>query len=66
MSARESRGLGLAVGLTIAGLVCLAPVLIATGPITLGLFMLGALLVLSGVSLSAVGLLRSRRGRDPD
>jgi hypothetical protein len=65
VSSSGSRAPYAAIALTAVGLCCLAPIVFATGPVTVGLFMAGVFLVLAGVVLSAVllpGLLRRRRG----
>ena len=63
MRARTRRALRAATLVTVAGLACLAPVLFTLGPITLGLFMLGVLLVAAGVGTSALLLARALRAR---
>lgn len=64
MTRFRSRAPLAAVVLTATGLGCLVPVLVKAGPVTVGLFMAGVLLVLAGVVLSAVllpGILRGER-----
>jgi hypothetical protein len=66
VSRSRSRAALAAIALTASGLACLAPVLFTTRPVTVGLFLAGAGLVLAGVALSAAllpGLLRCR-GRE--
>lgn len=56
--ARGPRALLVAVGLCVTGLALLVPVFVALGPYTLGLFMGGALLTVTGVLV--LGLLLPR------
>jgi len=50
----RSRGVVAAIALTATGLCCLVPVLVKAGPVTVGVFMAGVLLVIAGVVLSAI------------
>jgi hypothetical protein len=66
VSGSGSRRSFTAIALTAAGLCCIAPAVFSAGPVTVGLFMAGVVLVLAGVLVSALSLpaLLRRRGRD--
>ena len=66
MKRARSRAAFAAIVLTATGLGCLVPVLVKAGPVTVGLFMAGVLLVLAGVVLSAVLLPGMLRGGQSD
>lgn len=66
MTRPRSRTSLAAIALTAAGLCCIAPATFAAGPVTVGLFMAGVVLVFAGVLVAAVSLPALLRRRDPD